>query len=363
MSELGASTVPVHRPDVGPEEAAAIAACVARGEISGGGPEVAAFEQEFAAFVGRREAVATSSGTTALELTWLALGIGPGDEVIVPSFSFAPCADAVSRTGATVVYADSSEITYGLTAASVRDCLTPQTRAVLAVSMYGQPCELSAVEQLCQDAGLVLVEDGAQSLGAVHNGRPVGSFGHAGCFSFYANKLVACGEGGAIVTDDAGFAARLRLLRSNGVVDDPARPYARVERGTGVRMGALAAALGRVQLSRVEEFLGRRGDHAARYAKELDDVVEFPKVHPDTSRHARWANLVLVPDRARAVEQLAQQGVQTRGAYTPLHTFEAGHRELPGCSDVAARGLVLPSGNGLTDEDIDRVVAAVRAVL
>src|SRR3954447_25217167 len=196
-----AAVVPVHRPDVGPAEAAAVAACLERGELSGNGPEVAAFERELAAYVGRGFAVATSSGTTALELTWLALDLGPGDEVVVPSFSFAPCADAVTRTGAKVVYADVDETTYGLTAAGVADVLTPRTRAVLAVSMYGQPCDLTGLEALCADRGVVLVEDGAQSLGGTHRRRPVGSFGLAGCFSFYANKLVACGEGGAVVTD------------------------------------------------------------------------------------------------------------------------------------------------------------------
>lgn len=353
--------IPVHRPDIGPVEAAAVAACIERGEISGNGSEVAAFERELAAYVGRSVAVATSSGTTALELTWLALGLGPGDEVVVPSFSFAPCADAVARTGATVVYADVDQITYGLTAASVMDALTPKTRAVLAVSMYGQPCDLTELEVLCADRGVALVEDGAQALGATHRGRPVGSFGFAGCFSFYANKLVACGEGGAVVTDDRDFAGRLRLLRNNGVVESAARPYERVARGMGVRLGALAAALGRVQLSRADGFLLRRENHAHRYAEALHGVVDFPRVHRDTTRHARWANLVLIDDRESFVDELAKHGVQTRGAYTPLHTLEPAHRPLPGCTEVAARGVVLPSGNGLTEEDIDRVVTAVRA--
>jgi dTDP-4-amino-4,6-dideoxygalactose transaminase len=238
--------------------------------------------------------------------------------------------------------------------------VTPRTRAVLAVSMYGQPCELAALEAWCAGHGIALVEDGAQSLGATHRNRPVGSFGLAGCFSFYVNKLVACGEGGAVVTDDADLAERLRLLRNNGVVDSPERPYERVARGTGVRISALAAAVGRAQLGRVEQFLERRQGHAGRYADQLRDLVEFPSVHRDTTRHARWANLVLVDDRADFVRALEQQGVQTRSAYTPLHTLDVDHRSLFASADVAARGVVLPSGNGLTDEDVDRVVTAVR---
>jgi perosamine synthetase len=353
--------VPVHRPDIGAAEAAAVEACVRRGELSGNGPEVAAFERELAAYVGRAYAVATSSGTMALELTWLALGLGPGDEVVVPSFSFAPCADAVTRTGATVAYADVDTTTYGLTRGSVLEALTTRTRAVLAVSMYGQPSDLSGIEAVCAERGLLLVEDGAQSLGATHRERPVGSFGFAGCFSFYANKLVACGEGGAVVTDDHEFVQRLRLLGNNGVVDSPAQPYERIARGTGVRMGALAAAIGRVQLGRAEEFLLRREQHARRYAEALHAVVDFPELHADTTRHARWANLVLVEDRPNFVDELTRQGVETRGAYTPLHTLERVHRPLPGCADVAARGVVLPSGNGLTEADIERVVTAVQA--
>jgi len=353
--------VPVHRPDLGPREAAAVAACLARGEISGAAPEVAAFERELAQYLGRRHAVATSSGTTALELTWLALGLGPGDEVVVPSFSFAPCADAVRRTGASVVYADSSPTTYGSTRASVERALTPRTRAVLAVSMYGQPCDLSSIESLCQGGDLALVEDGAQSLGATHRGRAVGSFGVAGCFSFYVNKLVACGEGGAVVTDDDALAGRLRLLRSNGVVDDAERPYRRVAPGTNARLGALAAAVGRVQLGRVESFLQRRQAHAQQYDEALRGTVELPPLDPLTTLHARWANLVLVEDRPRVARALQERGIQTRGAYTPLHLLDGEHRPMPGCEDVARRGLVLPSGNGLRDSDVDRVVAAVRA--
>jgi perosamine synthetase len=355
--------IPVHRPDLGAAEAAAVAACLQRAEVSGNGGEVVAFEADLAAYVGRRHAVATSSGTTALELTWLALGLGPGDEVVVPSFSFAPCADAVTRTGAAVVYADCSDVTYGLTRATAEAVLTPRTRAVLAVSMYGQPCDLAALEELCAERGIDLVEDGAQSLGAAHMARPVGGFGRAGCFSFYANKLVACGEGGAVVTDDDELADRLRLLRSNGVVDDPAAPYRRVARGTGVRMSGLAAAVGRVQLGRAEEFLTRRAEHARVYRDALDGVVDLPAVETATTRHAHWANLVLVPDRRAVAGRLAERGVQTRGAYTPLHALEPDHPALPGCADVAARGLVLPSGNGLSDDDVSRTIAAVRGAV
>lgn len=353
--------LPVHQPDLGPDEAAAVAACLAAGHLSGTSPEVAAFEHDLAAYVGRRHAVATASGTTALELTWLALGLRAGDEVVVPSFSFAPCADAVLRTGAAVVLADCSPVTYGLTRASVEAVLTPRTRAVLAVSMYGQPCDLQSLQSLCRERDIVLVEDGAQSLGATHRGRPVGGFGLAGCFSFYANKLIACGEGGAVVTDDDALAERLRLLRSNGVRDSLERPYLRVEPGTGVRIGALAAVVGCAQLRRVEVFLRRREQHARRYAEGLAGLLELPRTDAATTRHAHWANLVLADDRTALAHQLAADGIATRGAYTPLHAMQDGHPPLPGSADVATRGLVLPSGNGLTDDDVDRVVAAVRA--
>lgn len=363
--------IPVHAPDLGPAEAAALARCVEAGDASGHSPTVRAFEEELASRVGAPYAVATASGTAALHLAFTTLGLGPGDEVIVPSFTFAPCADMVALTGATPVFVDSDPVTYGIDVEGARAAVTPATRAVLGVHLYGHPCDLTSLAALCAEHGLTLVEDCAQGLGAWHRDRPVGSYGALACYSFYANKVVTTGEGGAVTTADPALAERLRLLRSHAQVPDADRAYLHVEVGFNYRMPAFAAAVGLAQLGRLDEFLARKAGNAARYDAGLagSPGIRRPTTAPG-NRHAHWAYAVrvdpdVVPGGAVGLAAyLRDRGVETRRFYHPLHLHPAGpaaRRPLPACESFAPDGLVLPSGNALDPAEVDEVVAAVTA--
>lgn len=356
--------IPVHSPDLGAAEIAALARCVEAGDAGGHSPTVAAFEAAFAERLGVPHAVAVSSGTAALHLAFSALGLGPGGEVIVPAFTFAPCADMVALTGATPVFVDSDPHTFNVTAADVVDAVTPATRAVLAVHLYGHPCDLTSLAALCASRGLALVEDCAQGLGAAHAGRPVGSYGDVACYSFYANKVVTTGEGGMVTTADAALADRLRSLRSHAVVPDSDRAYLHNALGFNYRMPAFAAAVGLAQLDRMGSFLERKAANAALYTSLLDGVVRVPPPVPEGDTHAHWAYAVVVDDAAGLAAYLRERGIETRRFYHPLHLHPAGvgvaRRPLPECESFAARGLVLPSGNALDPHDVETVAAAVR---
>ncbi len=367
----------VHEPVLGPAEAAALARCVAAGDAGGHSATVGAFETAFAERVGAAHAVATASGTAALHLAYAGLGLGPGDEVIVPSFTFAPCADMVNVVGATPVLVDVDPASFNVTAASVLDAVTSRTRAVLAVHIYGHPCDLGALDQLCRERDLLLVEDCAQGLGALHAGRPVGAVGAASCYSFYANKVITTGEGGMVTTDDAALADRLRWLQRHAQVADPEHAYVHSAVGFNDRMSAFAAAVGLAQLERLDEFLDRKAANADRYTEALGNVPGLRPPAPVRAgdRHANWAYAILVepelvaggaPGLGRA---LRASGVETRGFYRPLHLHPgAGDRSrfrapLDGCETFAPNGLVLPSGNALTAADVDHVAAAVHVAV
>ncbi len=242
----------MYEPWIGRPELARVVRCVKSGWISSIGAEIGEFEARFAALCARRFGVATSNGTTALHLALAALGIGPGDEVIVPALTFVATANAVHYTGATPVFADADPVTWNVDPAAVAKSVTRRTRAILAVHLYGQPADMRALASTARRAGAVLVEDAAEAHGARYHGRPVGSLGAVACFSFYGNKMVTTGEGGMVLTSDAKLAARLRLLRDHAM--SPKRRYYHTEIGFNYRMTTLQAALGLAQLDRFEEI-------------------------------------------------------------------------------------------------------------
>jgi perosamine synthetase len=363
--------IPVHAPVLGALEMDALAACVRAGDASGHSSTVASFAAAFAARCAVHHACAVSSGTTALHLAFAALGVGRGDDVVVPSFTFSACADMVALTGARVVFADADPRTYAITADTVRAVLTPRTRAVLAVHLFGHPCDLTSLRALCEEHGLALVEDCAQALGAVHAGSPIGSAGVAACYSFYANKVITTGEGGMVTTDDPTLATRLASLRSHAPLHDPDRPYLHGEVAFNYRMSAFAAAVGLAQLAQLDGFLDRKAKNAAHYDERLSagDRLRIPASTPADDRHAHWAYAVLAEDASAAASlrtHLVERGIETRGFYHPLHLHppaqvagSGGPGSLPICEEFAPRGIVLPSGNGLTEAEVDEVCDAI----
>ncbi|HHY55465.1 MAG TPA: DegT/DnrJ/EryC1/StrS family aminotransferase, partial [Chloroflexi bacterium] len=262
--------IPVYTPLLNGREEKYLLDAVRSGWISSLGAYVTRFEEAFARFCGVRHAISVSNGTVAIHLALHALGIGPGDEVIVPSLTFVATANAVHYTGATPVFADVDPVTWCLDPADVRRRLTSRTRAVIPVHLYGHPAPMPDLQALAAEHDLLVIEDAAEAHGAAIVGRRVGGWGRIGAFSFYANKIITTGEGGMLTTDDDALAARCRMLRDHAM--PPQRRYWHDEVGFNYRMTNLQAAVGVAQMERIDSFIRRKREIAARYREELADI-------------------------------------------------------------------------------------------
>ena len=358
--------LPVAEPLLGERELAYVSECIASGWISSAGAFVPRFEQVFAEFCGVRNAVAVSNGTAALHLALLVLGIGPGDEVIVPTLTFIASANAVAYTGATPVFVDSNAETWTLDPAAVEAAITRRTRAVVPVHLYGQPADLDPILTLAERHGLAVVEDAAEAHGAEYKGRQVGSLGDVGAFSFYGNKIFTTGEGGMVVTNRDELAERLRVLRAHGMSET--RRYWHPVLGFNYRLTNLQAAIGLAQMERADEILSAKRELAVRYAGALGDVpgiVLPPGVLWATNVH--WLYSILVDgefgmSRDELQEALDAEGIETRPFFTPLHQqplYAKGQRRFPVAESLAERGLSLPSAVGLRPEEVERVAESI----
>jgi perosamine synthetase len=356
----GHGMIRINAPFLGDEEKAAVLRVLERGRLSQG-PETAHLEAEWAALVGTRHAVATSSGTAALHLALLAHGIGPGDEVITTAFTFVATVNAILYVGALPVFADVDSATFNLDPRTVEPLITPRTRAILPVHLYGCPADMAAIQALAQTHGLVVVEDAAQAIGANIDGRMVGSFG-TGAFSLYATKNVTSGEGGMVTTDSDEIADRVRLLRSHG-----ARTRYEHERlGYNFRLSELHAAIGRVQLGRQGVLAQARAYNAAQLSAYLRRV-SLPTV-PAGYQHVWHQYTVQVPPevgRDALAAKLAAAEIEVGVYYrTPAHRIPyvreaAGDYRLPITEALAERVLSLPVHPGLSPTDLDQIVGAV----
>lgn len=335
------------------------------------GPEVAAFEAEFAdVLVGGRTCVAVNSGTSGLHLGLLAAGIGAGDEVIVPSFTFAATANAVALTGATPVFADISADTFNLDPVSVAEAVTEATVAVMPVHLYGHPADMDGLGAVAAEHGLVLFEDAAQAHGATYGGAPVGSFGVFGMFSLYPTKNMTSGEGGMVACADEDIARGVRLLRNQGME----RQYANEVVGLNNRMTDIHAAIGRVQLGKVWGWTEARRANAAWLDQALGDVVVVPPVRQGCT-HVYHQYTVRVEgasaaERDRVVTALREEHRVGCGVYYPTPNHElvslarfAPERELPVTARAAAEVISLPVHPSLSQGDLERIAAAVHAVV
>jgi len=353
--------IPAAQPIIGEEERAAVDRVMQSGMLAQG-PEVAAFEEEFSVtVVDGRECVAVNSGTSALHLSLLAAGIGPGDEVIVPSFTFAATANSVAMTGATPVFADIEPDFYCLDPEAVETVITPRTRAVMPVHLYGHPAAVDRLQAVCDHHDLFLLEDAAQAHAAALGGRPVATWGLAGSFSFYPTKNMTSGEGGMVVTADAEFARRVRLLRNQG----QERRYENEIAGLNNRMTDLHAAIGRVQLGHLEGWTTARQANAKALDSQLQGV-RIPAVAPG-AKHVYHQYTIRVPghDRDRFQVELAERGVGS-GVYYPIpnHRLPAYGRSdyLPVTELVARECLSLPVHPSLSNADLEQVITAVNDV-
>ena len=350
--------IPLSRPLVGEAEKAAVLAVLESGQLAQG-PRVAELEARFALLCGVRHAVATSSGTTALQLALLANDVGSGDEVITTPFSFVATVNAILLTGARPVFVDVDPATFNLDATRVAAAVTARTRAILPVHLYGQPCDLGELVDVADRRGLTLIEDACQAIGASWRGKPVGGFG-TGVFSLYATKNATAGEGGIITTDDAAVAERCRRLRDHG---QRAR-YEYESLGHNFRLSDIHAALGLAQLARLDELTSRRRANATYLNERITSVVT-PREMPDrTHVWHQYTVRVIGSDREAAARELRAAGVGTGVFYpTPLHRLPhvesvVGAFSLPAAEELAREVLSLPVHPALTEEELATIVAA-----
>jgi perosamine synthetase len=364
--------IPVSAPVFAGNEKRYVADCMESSWISSCGEYVGRFESAFAEFCGARHAVSCCNGTAALHLALAALGVGPGDEVIVPTLTFVATANAVTYCGATPVFVDSDPETWALDATLIEARITPRTKGVIAVHLYGHPADMDAVSAVARRHNLFVIEDAAEAHGAEYRGRRVGSLADVSCFSFYGNKIIATGEGGMVATDDAGLARRVAQLRGQGY--DPERRYWFPVVGYNYRMMNLPAAIGLAQLERADWHLGRRREVAAWYEALLGGVPGIGwQGEQAWARHARWLFTITLSDdlpigRDEIMSCLERRGVETRPVFYPMHVLPpyregAGVEDYPIAERLARRGLSLPTWAGLTRDDVEYVCAALTASL
>jgi perosamine synthetase len=355
--------IPVSQPSIGPAETALVLETLSDNQITSG-PMVRRFEDQFAALHGRRYGVACTSGTTALHLALAAAEVGPGDEVIIPDLTYVATANAVRYVGATPVLVDIDPETWCLDPVAAAHAVTPRTRAIVPVHLYGCAAAMTEINWLACRRGLIVIEDAAEGLGGFYGQKRLGACGHLGCFSFYGNKIMTTGEGGMVLTNNTPAWERMKSLR--GMAQDPVRRYYHTEVGFNYRMTDLQAAVGVAQLTRFAELVKKRNAIYGLYAHLLRGL-EFP------AATAPWMFTCLLPrgvDRERVMFQLLAEGIETRPTFTPLHHMTwlsdgrlPPFRTFPVAEDVGRRGISLPTWPEMVLADVHTVAAALQGAL
>lgn len=360
--------IPITEPWLGTKERLLLDECVRTRWVSSKGRFVGEFENAFASYCGIKYGVATTSGTSALHLALASLGIGPGDEVILPTLSFIATANPVTYCGAKPVFVDSLPDTWNLDPAAVEKAVTRNTRVIIAVHLYGHSAPMDELLTIADRHGLYLIEDACEAHGGEYRGAKLGSLGTIGCFSFYGNKIITTGEGGMLVTNNRSVADRVRLLRDHGM--STKRKYWHTHSGFNYRMTNLQAAIGVAQMERIEQVIDQKRRNARIYSSWLEGVdgVTLPQEAPWV-KHVYWLYTVLIEDRfkisrTRVMKELALRGIESRPVFYPitnLPPYRNGRpRRFPVAEKISRQGLSLPSSPLLKPDSIHRVCDVLR---
>jgi perosamine synthetase len=366
--------IPVNEPVIGEREKELVLECLNTGWISSEGPFVSQFEEAFSRRVGRKHGVACSNGTAALDLAVAALRLGPGDEVILPTFTIISCAAAIVRAGATPVVVDADPDTWNIVPEQVAAAITPRTAAIMVVHIYGLPVDMDPILELAERHQLAVIEDAAELIGGTYKGRPCGSFGHISTFSFYPNKHITTGEGGMVVTDDPALAERCRSLRN--LCFQPNQRFVHEELGWNYRMTNLQAALGLGQLERLDWSLQKKRKIGTQYNQALQKVqgIKLPIDNTHYADNLYWIYGIVITMPAVSaspiMQALKQQDIGTRPFFFPIHQQPVFNESdwckgicLPNSEALAHQGFYLPSGLSLKQGQIDSISKALQISL
>jgi perosamine synthetase len=371
MSEF----IPVNEPLLDGNEKKYLNQCIDTGWISSEGPFVKQFESNFAKKVDREFGIAVSNGSVALTVAVVALGIGQGDEVILPTFTIISCVEAVVRTGATPVLVDCDPLSWNMDTQEIESKITSATKAIMIVHIYGLPVDMNPIIGLAKKYGLKIIEDAAQMHGQSYWGKPCGSFGEISTFSFYPNKHITTGEGGMIVTNDEALAHKCQSLRN--LCFQTSKRFVHEELGWNFRMSNIQAALGVAQLERLDEFVNKKKEMGAFYSKLLKNIpgLQLPIPKKDYANNIYWVYGVVLHDQVamdaqEVINQLSRLKIGTRPFFWPMHEqpvfkkmglFAA--EKMPGAEQIARRGFYLPSGMTLTQKQMKIVASALIKIL
>lgn len=355
--------IPVYQPSLNGNEKKYVNECLDSTWISSKGKFLSQFEESFASYISIKHATAVCNGTVAIHLALIALGIGPDDEVIVPTLTYIASVNSIAYTGATPVFVDSLQSTWQLDTEDVKRKITSKTKAIMAVHLYGHACNMDALQTICKENNLFLIEDCAEAIGSTYKGKHVGTFGDISTFSFFGNKTITTGEGGMVVTNDETLMDRAVHFKGQGLAKH--RQYWHDVIGYNYRMTNICAAIGLAQLEQIDTFIAQKRQVAQWYKEKLTNPnVQFHNQDKDVY-HSYWMCSILVNDpskRDALRDALAQEGIETRPLFYPVHTmpmYSLKFQKYPIAENLGWRGLNLPSYPALTESQIDSICAII----
>jgi perosamine synthetase len=355
---------PVYQPSLGNKEKENVLECLNSTWISSKGKFITQFENSFSDYIGIKHSAAVCNGTVAIHVALLALGIGEGDEVIVPSFTYIASVNAIKYTGAKPVFAESDLTTWQIDPKKIEEKITPKTKAIMAVHLYGQPCEMDSIKKIAAKHKLFIIEDCAEAFGSLYKGKHVGTIGEIATFSFFGNKTITTGEGGMVVTNDPSLIEKVIRLKGQGLAKN--LEYYHDIIGYNYRMTNICAAIGAAQLKRADELIEKKIQIAKSYEEKLNNTPVVFHSEVGDVRHTFWMVSILFKDvveREKVREQLKQNGIETRPTFHPVHLMPMYFKKglsLPVAEELGNRGINLPSYPDLKETDVDFICIKIK---